>query len=113
MSWNSYPEYSKNSIIKRLKQKSTAAQKDDESVKKIWTCLHYLGNEGEELVKTCIRKLKCCFKTNVKFVILYDTKKCVMFCSVKDRIAAHQKSNVIYTIKCLFLFVCLIYLMSV
>ena len=66
---------------------------------KTWIRLPYLGNKDEELVKTYIRKLKRCFKTNVKFVILYDAKKCAMFCSVKDEITAHQKSSVIYTIK--------------
>ena len=100
MSWNSYPRYLRNSIIKRLQQKKTAVQKDDVSVLKIWIRLPYLGNKGEELVKTCIRKLKRCFKTNVKFVTLYDTKKCAMFCSVKDRIPTYQKSSIIYTMKC-------------
>ena len=98
MLWNSYPKYVRNSIIKRLQQKKTAVQKDGESVIKIWIRLPYLGNKGEELVKTCMRKLKRCFKTNVKFVTLYDTKKCAMFCSVKDKIPTHQKSNVIYII---------------
>ena len=67
---------------------------------KISICLPYLGNKGEELVKICIRKLKRCFKSNVTFFTLYDTKKCAMFFSVKDKISTHQKSNVIYTIKC-------------
>ena len=79
MPWNSYSKYVRNSITKRLQQKRTAVQKDDENVIKIWTRLPYLGNKGEELVKTCIRKLKRCFKTNVKFVTLYDTKKRAMF----------------------------------
>ena len=74
MSWNSYPKYVRNRIIKRLQQKKTAVQKDDESVTKIWNPLPYLRNKGEELVKTCVCKLKRCFKTNVKFVTLYDTK---------------------------------------
>ena len=41
MSWNSYPKYVRNSIIKR-KAKKTAVQKDDESVIKIWNRLPYL-----------------------------------------------------------------------
>ena len=41
MSWNSYPKYVRNSIIKR-KKKKTALQKDDESVIKIWNRLPYL-----------------------------------------------------------------------
>ena len=43
--------------------------------------------------------MKRCFKTNFKFVTLYDTKNCAMFCSVKGNISTHQKSAVIYTIK--------------
>ena len=46
-----------------------------------------------------IRKLKRCFETNIKFFTLYDTKKCTMFCSVKDKIPTHQKFNVIYAVK--------------
>ena len=80
MSWNTYPKYARNSIIKHFQQKKTAFQKDDEMAIKIWIRLPYLGNKGEELVKTYIRKLKRCFKTNVKFVSLYDTKTSALFC---------------------------------
>ena len=66
MSWNSYPKYVRNSIIKRLQQKKTAVQKDDEMAVKIWIRLPYLGNKGEELVKTCMLKLKRCFKLLLK-----------------------------------------------
>ena len=100
MSWKRYPRYVRNIIIKHLQQKKISVQKDDESVIQIWIRLPYLGNKGEELVKTWVRKLTRCFKTNVKFVTLYDTKKCSRFCSVKNKISTHQKSNVIYTIKC-------------
>ena len=58
MSWNSYPKYVRNSIIKRLQQKKTAVQKDDEMAIKIWIRLPYLGNKGEELVKTSRRLRK-------------------------------------------------------
>ena len=51
-------------------------------------------------VQNELNELKRCLTTNVKFVTLYDTKKCAMFCSVKDKDPTHQKSNVIYTIKC-------------
>ena len=80
-------------------QTCTAVQKDAESVIKIWIRLPYLHKKGEELLKTSIRKLKRCFKTNVKFVTVYDTKKYAMFCCVKDKIPINQKFNVIYTTK--------------
>ena len=63
--------------MKRLNQKKTVTQRDDEDIVTIWFRLPYLGNKGEELVKLC--KLKCCFKTKVKFVTLYNIKKCAMF----------------------------------
>ena len=90
MPWNIYPKYVKKGITKRLQQKKTAVQKHDESVLKIWIPLPYFNNKGEKLVKTCIRNLKRCFKTNVKFVTLYGTKKCAIFCSVKDKIPTYH-----------------------
>ena len=77
----------------------TAVQKHDEILIKIWIHLPYLGKKFEELVKTCMGKPKPCFKTNVKLVTLYDTSKCAVFSSVKDKILTLQKSNIIYTIK--------------
>ena len=38
--------------MKRLQQKKTAVQKDDESVIKIWIRLPYLSNKGEEVITT-------------------------------------------------------------
>ena len=45
MSWNSYPKYVRNSIIKPLQLTKTAVQRDDESVAKIWIRLPYLSNK--------------------------------------------------------------------
>ena len=88
-------------VITRLNEHSNRSnEKDDESLIKIWIGLPYLGNKGEDLVKTLIRKLNRCFETNIKFVTLSDTKKCAMFCYVKDNIPTHHKCNVIYTMKC-------------
>ena len=90
MSWNNYPKYVRDSFIKRLQQKKLKTRNDNDSDIKIWFRVPYLGSKGEGLVKSCIQKLKRCVKTNVKFVILYDTKKSAMFCSAKDKIPTHQ-----------------------
>lgn len=45
-------------------------------------------------------KLRRCFKPYVKFATPYETKKCAMLCSAKDKIPTHNKPNVVYTIKC-------------
>ena len=50
---------------------------------KNFVIVKFLGNKGEELGKTCIRKIK----------------RYAMFCSLKDKIPTHQKPNVIYAIK--------------
>ena len=85
ISWNSYPKYVRNSIIKPLQQKKTVVESDDERVVKIWICLPYLGNKGEEIVKTRIRKLKRCFKTNVKFVTFMKLKNVQCFALLEIR----------------------------
>ena len=72
---------------------------DNDSDIKICFRVPYLGSKGEGLVKSCIQKLKRCVKTNVKFVVLYNTKKSAMFCSAKDKIPTYQKS-VVYSIRC-------------
>ena len=100
MSWNNYPKYVRDSFIKRLQQNKLKTRNGNDSDIKIWFRVPYLGGKGEGLAKSCIQKLKRCVKTNVKFVILYDTKKSAMFCSAKDKIPTHQKSNVVYSIRC-------------
>ena len=96
MSWNSY---SKLNYFKHLQHKKTAIQNDDESLINILICLAYLGNFGEGLVKKCILGMKHCFKMNVKFFTLFNTKKYLKFCSTKYKIPTHQKSNIVYTRK--------------
>lgn len=105
MLWTSNSKFVRNNTVKRLLQKKTAIQMDNErGVKiwnvKIWIRLSFCSNNGEKLLKTCTHRLKRCFKANVKFVTPYDTKKCTLFCSKKDKIPIHQKSNTVYIIKC-------------
>ena len=73
MSWNNYPKHVRDRFIKRLRQQKLKTRNDNDSDIKIWFRVPYLGSKDEGLVKPCIQKLKRCVKTNVKFVILYDT----------------------------------------
>ena len=73
---------------------------EDESIKTIWIRLPYMGNHGESLTNKLLRKLRRCFKIDVKFKVLYDTRKLSSFCTTKDRIPFNQMSSVIYKIKC-------------
>lgn len=105
MSWNAYPKSVRNSIINRLKSnlsnnKINNGNNNPDDRKTIWLNIPYLGNKGENLTNSLIRKLKRCFKENVKFNTVYKTNKLAMFCNTKDNISIEQKANVIYKIKC-------------
>ena len=102
MSWNGYPLYTRNSIIKNLKRNKTVNDNNNEpdNRKVIWIRLPYLGNIGDNMKKRCFRKVQNCLKEKVRFITCYQTKKIAMFCSAKDKIINDQKANAIYCITC-------------
>ena len=51
---------------------------------------------GEKFVKKCISKLRKCSKKELKFILMYDTKKVAFFCSNKDPVHVNLQSHVIY-----------------
>ena len=74
-------------------------EKDD--VPAIWLRIPYIGHQGESLVKKCISKLKRYKKDkNIKFIVMYDTKKMAFFCSNKDKTQDSLCSNIIYEFSC-------------
>ena len=86
MSWNVYPKYVRNSIIKRLKSNvnkngNINNNKDDRKV--IWINLSYLRKKGQQLTNSLIRKLQRSFKEIVDFKTVYKTNKLLMFCNTK------------------------------
>ena len=86
MSWNVYPKYVRNSIIKRLKSNvnkngNINNNKDDRKV--IWINLSYLRKKGQQLTNSLIRKLQRSFKEIVDFKTVYKTNKLSMFCNTK------------------------------
>ena len=70
MSWNSYPKEVRNSLLKRLNpnMNKTKEQTVDDH-KKVCLNLPYLGENGDHLTKSLIRKLNKCFNENVKLII--------------------------------------------
>ena len=68
--------------------------------KTIWLRIPYAGQRCEHLVQHLTRKLKKCFKTTVKFAVVYQTTKMSSYCSVKDKLPKDQISNLIYKISC-------------
>ena len=103
MSWNGYPKYVINSLIKRLSAKKgenniTTTDVDD-NIPKIWLTLPYAGPKGDSLIRSCIRKIRKHLKS-VKLIVKYRDKKLSFFCSTKDKIPVEQNANVIYEITC-------------
>ena len=68
MAWNGFPTRVKNAIINRLLKKHTQTQQNNnnetlEDIRpKIWIRLPYLGNHGENLVRTLLKKIQRCLK---------------------------------------------------
>ena len=44
------------------------------------------------------RSIKC-LKINVKFVVIYDSRKIAFYCNVKDKVPHEQRNNIIYGIR--------------
>ena len=51
-------------------------------------------------MKCCLKEVKRCLNSNVKFRVLYDTKKISFYCNIKDKVPDDQRNHVIYKIKC-------------
>ena len=52
------------------------------------------------MVKYYLKNIRRCLKINVKFVVIYDTKKISFYCNVKDKVPYEQRNNIIYRIRC-------------
>ena len=52
--------------------------------------LPYAGKAGEQLLKRCLKKFKCCLNSYVKFRVLYDAKKMLFYCNIKDKVPHDQ-----------------------
>ena len=97
----SYPEQVCNVLLKRLNSNMNKTKEQTvDNRKKVWLNLPYLGDKGDHLTKSLIRKLNKCFNENVKLIKRYKTNKLAMFCSNKDHIHIQQKANIIYRITC-------------
>ena len=68
MAWNGFPTRVKNAVINRLFKKHTQTPHNNNNQKledirpKIWICLPYLRNHGENLIRTLLKKIQCCPK---------------------------------------------------
>ena len=106
-SWNGFPSYVTNKIIKRLTNRVTPVVPEDnnsntDDVHTIWFRVPYCGEKGLQMVKSCIRKIKrnLVKDKQVNFKILFNTTKLSYFCNAKDAVPFLNKSFVVYQFKC-------------
>ena len=105
MSWNGFPSYISKALLHYLKWNVrdrcvvNEINNKKENETEIFFCLPYAGSKGEQLVKYCLKKIRRCLKINVKFVVVYDTKKISFYCNVKDKVPNEQKNNTVYRIR--------------
>ena len=105
MSWNGYPRYVRNNIISKLKERKKNLSKQDfspetEDTSKIWFRVPYIGPIGEKFAKQCIAKVHRYCKKDLKFILMYNTKKISFFCGNKDPVPKNIQSHVIYQFEC-------------
>ena len=65
MSWNNFRNYIVKRIIQREMEKPLQRERnnDEKEHTKLYLKLPYLGSDGENLVKTCVKKFHRFFKT--------------------------------------------------
>ena len=82
MSWNGFPRYVGNPILRKLEKRKTVSNKvvNDDSIeeKAVWFRVPYAGPQGEHLVKTCVKKLQRCLKEKVRFESCTTKRKCLI-----------------------------------
>ena len=61
----------------------------------------YIGQKGEALTKSVLRKLRrCCKAKDVEFRVLTKTSKVFFFTNTKDKTPLLSQSNVVYQFTC-------------
>lgn len=63
--------------------------------------LPYAGTNVKQLLKCYLRKMRCCLKINITFTVIYNTRKYLFYCIMKDKIPYEQMHHVIKQLMCL------------
>lgn len=101
-SWNAYPKHIVNSIIKHVLSKSSKTVPDDNhnDAKKVFLNINYAGDNGDQLIKKCFKKLNRYTNQKIIFISSYSVTKLSFFTNTKDRLTDLSKSNVVYQFDC-------------
>ena len=89
MSWNGYPHYIRNKIIKCLENRKNTKNNyilEQENTATVFYRTPYAGVQGETLIKNLARKLKRHIDEPFKLRNIYCTKKLSYYCNTKDKV---------------------------
>ena len=105
MSWNGFPKYTANRILKKYKSLFGSDNKQskpplDPNTTVIFLSLPYVGKQGEALVRKCCNEIKYLVHKPLKFQIHWQTTKVSFFTSTKDPVPKDLKSSVVYQFDC-------------
>ena len=103
MSWNGYPRYIRNKIIKPLENRKNTKNNytlEQENIATIFCRIPYAGVQGETLIKNLVRKLKRHIDKPFKLRNIYRTKKLSYCCNTKDKVPEYLKSHIVYEFCC-------------
>ena len=80
ISWNGYPSYTRNSVIKHLRNNTNTNinEKTNDEKKIIWVRLPYLGHVEDEMRKRCFKKVQKRLPEKICCLTLYEMKNLAM-----------------------------------
>ena len=103
MSWNGFPKYIENKIINNTllnNDKICSTIPVPTGCVEIWLCTPYCDEKGENLIKSCINKLKCYVKKESNVYFNFMTLKLSYFTINKDKILTLNQSFIVYLYSC-------------
>ena len=100
--WNGFPKRIGDVIINnKLKGLNVNIKNTiNNDLETIWIKIPYLGDKGDNLLKSLKAKLKHHFTKVVKFRIIQSTQKLSFYTNMKDQIPKLMKSYVVYQFNC-------------
>ena len=102
---NGFPSKVRNALIEKSTKPKviTSGNENDTNNEEItiWLNFPYTGPKGEQIVKTCVKKIdrRLSRNTRVKFKMSHETTLLSCFTSNKNRTPSMNKS-VVYKVKC-------------
>ena len=103
MSWNGYPWYVWNKIIKSLENKKNTKNTDtleQENAVKIFCRVPCARVQGGKLIKNLVKKLKRHIDEPFKLRNIYCMKKLSQYCNTKDKVPEYLKFHIVYEFCC-------------